>query len=153
MGENESLTSFPDHSHLQYLSMQIRRVKAWEIWSHAVTSCRQRRHIAMSPMAGGQNISKAASIPLVIHDAMDVSAQNGNYYPPPPCVYLLSTWYNHMLNPNTEASTPHHGNSGQMSSDECRGVCQSNRLSQKVPIVGNFGFIQNRPFHSSFDHL
>ena len=34
----------------------------------------------MSPMAGGQNISKAASIPLVIHNAMVVSAQNGNYY-------------------------------------------------------------------------
>ena len=36
---------FPDRSHLQYLfacSMQIRRRKAWEIWSHAVMSGRQR---------------------------------------------------------------------------------------------------------------
>ena len=35
----------------------------------------------MSPIAGGQNISKAASVPLVIHNAMDISAQNGNEYP------------------------------------------------------------------------
>jgi len=36
---------FPDCSHLQYLftcTMQIRRRKAWEIWSHAFMSGRQR---------------------------------------------------------------------------------------------------------------
>ena len=39
-----TLASFPGRSHLQYLiaySMQIRRGKAWEIWSHAVMSGRQ----------------------------------------------------------------------------------------------------------------
>jgi len=39
------LASFPGHFHLQYLiaySMQIWRRKAWEIWSHAVTSGRQK---------------------------------------------------------------------------------------------------------------
>ena len=38
------VASFPGRSHLQYLiaySMQIRRGKAWEIWSRAVTSGRQ----------------------------------------------------------------------------------------------------------------
>ena len=38
------MASFPGCSHLQYLiaySMQIQRRKAWEIWSHAVTSGRQ----------------------------------------------------------------------------------------------------------------
>ena len=41
----DNLASFPGHSHLQYLiacSMQIWRGKAWEIWSHAMTSGRQR---------------------------------------------------------------------------------------------------------------
>ena len=41
---SQSLPSFPGHSHLQYLidySMQIRRGKAWEIWSRAVMSGRQ----------------------------------------------------------------------------------------------------------------
>jgi len=39
-----TVASFPGRSHLQYLiaySMQIWRGKAWEIWSHAVTSGRQ----------------------------------------------------------------------------------------------------------------
>ena len=39
-----TIASFPGRSHLQYLiacSMQIRRRKAWEIWSRAVTSGRQ----------------------------------------------------------------------------------------------------------------
>jgi len=40
-----TLASFPGRSHLQYLiaySMQIRRGKAWEISSRAVTSGRQK---------------------------------------------------------------------------------------------------------------
>jgi len=39
------VASFPGRSHFQYLitySMQIRRGKAWEIWSRAVTSGRQK---------------------------------------------------------------------------------------------------------------
>jgi len=39
------VASLPGRSHLQYLiaySVQIRRGKAWEIWSRAVTSGRQK---------------------------------------------------------------------------------------------------------------
>jgi len=47
LAENEcaNIASFPGHSHLQYLiaySMQIRRGKAWEFCSRAVTSGRQK---------------------------------------------------------------------------------------------------------------
>ena len=45
VGNGISVASFPGLSHLQYLmtySMQIRRGKAWEIWSCTVTSGRQR---------------------------------------------------------------------------------------------------------------
>ena len=41
----KSVASFPGRSHLKYLiaySMQIRRGKAWEIWSCAVMSGRQK---------------------------------------------------------------------------------------------------------------
>ena len=42
------LASFPGYSHLQYLiacSMQIRRGKAWEIWSRVVPSGRQVQRV------------------------------------------------------------------------------------------------------------
>jgi len=42
---HNNIASFPGRSHLQYLiafSMQIRRGKAWDISSRAVTSCRQK---------------------------------------------------------------------------------------------------------------
>jgi len=108
------LASFPGRSHLQYLiaySMQIRRGKAWEIWSRAVMSGRQKvdtwgrcppRNLkalscTIGPRAGGQSVSKSMSIPSVVHSARDCSTQNRNYYyractaPPPVClpsVYL-----------------------------------------------------------------
>jgi len=100
----ETLDSFPGHSHLQYLiaySMQIQREKAWEIWLLAVTSggqCPTRNLKALSctlcPKGGGQSVSKAESIPSVVHSARDDLTWNGNYYcraPPPvhlPSVYL-----------------------------------------------------------------
>ena len=49
---------------------------------------------AIGPRAGGQSISKAVSIPSVVHSARDDLTPNRNYYcwaPPPVCVYLLST--------------------------------------------------------------
>jgi len=51
---------------------------------------------AISPRAGGQSISKAASIPFIVHEARDGLTRNGNYYfqaPPPVCllsVYIMS---------------------------------------------------------------
>ena len=107
------LASFPGRSHLQYLiaySMQIRRGKAWEIWSRVVTWSRQKVDTwgavpdeeSRSPFtctigsrAGGQSVSKEVSIPSVVHSARDGSTRNGNYYcraPPPVClpsVYLM----------------------------------------------------------------
>ena len=44
---SSNIASFQGHCHLQCLitcSTQIWRGKVWEIWSHAVTSCRQRVH-------------------------------------------------------------------------------------------------------------
>ena len=49
----------------------------------------------IGPMAGGQNISKAVSIPSFVRSARDGLTQNGNFYcraPPPVClpsVYLM----------------------------------------------------------------
>ena len=76
--------------------------KAWEIWSCAVTSCRQKidtqgrcptRNLealscTIGLRAGGQSISKAVSIPSVVHSTRNGSTRNGNYYcqAPPPCV-------------------------------------------------------------------
>ena len=104
------IASLPDHSHLQYLiaySMQIQREKAWEIWTHVVMSGKQRvdtrgwcptRLEALSctigPRAGGKSVSKAVSIPSLVHCARDGLTRKGNYYcraPPPVClpsVYL-----------------------------------------------------------------
>ena len=100
----ETLALFPGHSLLQYLitySMQIRRGKAWEIWLLVVTSggqCPTRNLKALSYTiglrAGGQSVSKAESIPSIVHSARDDLTWNGNYYcraPPPvhlPSVYL-----------------------------------------------------------------
>jgi len=92
------IASFPGRSHLQYLiaySMQIRRWKAWEISSRVVTSGRQKvdtwgavpdqRNLealscTIGSRAGGQSVSKAVSIPSVVHSAFDGSTRNGNYY-------------------------------------------------------------------------
>jgi len=63
--------------------MQIWRRKAWEIWSHVVTSGRPRVDIqgavpdkalscTISPSAGGQSISKAVSMLFVVHNTGDV---------------------------------------------------------------------------------
>ena len=106
------LASFPGHSHLQYLiaySIQIWNGQAWEIWSRAVTSGRQRvdtwgvvpdgesRALSrtINPSAGGQSVNKAASdsILFIAHATRDHWTRNNNYYcwAPPPCVYCLST--------------------------------------------------------------
>ena len=90
--------------------MQVRRGKGWEIWSRAVTLGRQvldtwgrcpMRNLkalscAIGPRAGGQSISKAVSIPSVIHSARDDLTPNRNYYcwAPPQCVHHLSIWRN-----------------------------------------------------------
>ena len=87
------LASFPGRSHLQYLiaySMQIRRGKAWEIWSCVVMSGKQRVDTwamnlevfscTISVSVGGQSISKAASILFVIHGTRDESTQSRNCY-------------------------------------------------------------------------
>ena len=46
----------------------------------------------------GQSVSKATSIPFIVHDARDVSTWNRNYYclALPPSVYPLSTWCDRM---------------------------------------------------------
>ena len=106
-----AVAPIPGCSHLQYFiacSMQMWRGKAWEIWSCVVMSGRRRvdtsgavpneaRSCTVSPRVGGQSVSKAASIPFVVHDARDGLAQNGNCYclAPLPCAYPLSTWHNH----------------------------------------------------------
>ena len=81
--------------------MQILRVKAWEIWSRAVTSGRQRvdtqgdrgqclmkdleaLSFTISPKAGSQSVSKAVSILFVVLRARDNLTQNRNYYCCPP---------------------------------------------------------------------
>jgi len=45
----------------------------------------EARSCTVSPRVGGQNVSKAALIPFVVHDARDGSTQNKNYY----CLALL----------------------------------------------------------------
>jgi len=46
----------------------------------------------ISLMAGGQGVSKAASIPIVVHNVRDVSTRNSNYYSGAmPPMYPLST--------------------------------------------------------------
>jgi len=73
-------------------------------------------------MAGGQSISKAASIPFVVHNTGDVSTQERNYYcqaPPHMSTFCLPEIT--ARGTNTKASAPHRGNHEQLSSDEWRG--------------------------------
>jgi len=104
-----TLASFPGCFHLQYLitySMQIRREgrpgKFGHVWlrqkvdTQGVMPDEESRSpfCAIGQTAGGQSLSKAVSIPSVVHSDRDGLTRNGNYYcraPPPVClpsVYL-----------------------------------------------------------------
>jgi len=84
-------------------SMQIRRRKAWEIWSHAVMSGRQRvdtqgvvpdevlrlfLSCTISPRAGGQSTSKVVSISLFTTPGL-VQHEMGIIYVAAPCLLTL----------------------------------------------------------------
>jgi len=61
--------------------MQIWKGKAWQIWSHAVRQStdtwgavpnEESWSYTISLTAGGQGVSKAASIPIVVYNVRDV---------------------------------------------------------------------------------
>ena len=108
-----SVASFPGRSHLQYLiaySMQIRRGKAWEIWSRAVRQVdRWQTHGGRCPTVVIPVLCQ--TVPGAMNDGWywlclanalassprTDSTRKGFEIPRqarPPCVYLLSTWHN-----------------------------------------------------------